>query len=795
MLGAFDMLFDGASDKYDQVRKLHHAYHNCKSFLRKMRREQDSDHCTECDDADQEPKLKELTRHRTRPRSGSYIRMRRPQPAEQSDSKDDCSTCAENNPSTGRYRGRRRSRHDHPHDRQSIRLPFRENRERAARFSFDSDYHGHRGRAASRSKDRHSHTRHELRGRRRSPALETAPRECDCPECSQSKSHRQSAERSQPCQKHHHQHHGKSNSLELDIEAYRHSHENPGCLKPIARPSRNQKERRASDCSCSECAKLARHTTRHSQKSCDFGDQETCTDHRYALGNQKEIHSVRSRRGESPKLRNSYGAVAQGAHQGAPSIILNVNQPSCKGEHPACKACNNHSNGCYVISNGERVPHNCRRPQTHAPDTEHTSRGASVHGHSQNGCRNFSGHSHHHHSDRSDRQPSGSFHCCSHAGDVTHNCGSEHRCNASGSNAGNCGNDTHHTQQATNESEWNKPVSHQSFTGGTGDKKSQGDWDQTKAEPQSWNVNDNSGSGNGGQGDWPPNDAAGDPGGVQGDSSWNHNGNPSWDNNNGSNQADPDWNGGNNPSWGTNNGGNQADSGWENGNNNAPNNSSWDSGNGDNQQSTSWDNNGNNGGDWQNENGNNQNNDQQDNWANSSNNNNNSNDNSWEIAKDASLNQDQLPQENQHEISNTGENNADVNSNNRKSTSSAAEVSQQPTRQIHWILPQPYRFAMPTQQPVLPPLVYHDPQNDEPPLYTVPEAVAQAESLSHQVQVGRAENYIHKLRVPHYLDTMEEPYAKFVFRYRVQGKSPVKLKPGYVLTCSRYNRKEIQCEG
>ncbi|KAK2878127.1 hypothetical protein FQN49_001126 [Arthroderma sp. PD_2] len=56
----------------------------------------------------------------------------------------------------------------------------------------------------------------------------------------------------------------------------------------------------------------------------------------------------------------------------------------------------------------------------------------------------------------------------------------------------------------------------------------------------------------------------------------------------------------------------------------------------------------------------------------------------------------------------------------------------------------------------------------EPPLYTVPDQVAQERSLSHQVQVGKSSTYSHKVQVPQYLDTMEEPYAKFVFKYRVK---------------------------
>ncbi|EFE34654.1 uncharacterized protein ARB_06417 [Trichophyton benhamiae CBS 112371] len=61
------------------------------------------------------------------------------------------------------------------------------------------------------------------------------------------------------------------------------------------------------------------------------------------------------------------------------------------------------------------------------------------------------------------------------------------------------------------------------------------------------------------------------------------------------------------------------------------------------------------------------------------------------------------------------------------------------------------------------------PEASEPPLYTVPEQVARERALSHQVQVGRSSRYSHKIKVPQYIDTMEEPYAKFIFRYRVKG--------------------------
>lgn len=59
--------------------------------------------------------------------------------------------------------------------------------------------------------------------------------------------------------------------------------------------------------------------------------------------------------------------------------------------------------------------------------------------------------------------------------------------------------------------------------------------------------------------------------------------------------------------------------------------------------------------------------------------------------------------------------------------------------------------------------------SDEPFLYTVPSYIAESRSLSHQVQLGCSAEYIHRTRRPTYVDTLDEPYAKFVFKYRVKG--------------------------
>jgi len=58
---------------------------------------------------------------------------------------------------------------------------------------------------------------------------------------------------------------------------------------------------------------------------------------------------------------------------------------------------------------------------------------------------------------------------------------------------------------------------------------------------------------------------------------------------------------------------------------------------------------------------------------------------------------------------------------------------------------------------------------DEDPLYSVPEEIATKKQTSHQVQPGPGAMYAHKVHSPRYMDSMEEPYAVFVFKYRSKG--------------------------
>ncbi|KAI5307344.1 hypothetical protein KEM56_006940 [Ascosphaera pollenicola] len=70
---------------------------------------------------------------------------------------------------------------------------------------------------------------------------------------------------------------------------------------------------------------------------------------------------------------------------------------------------------------------------------------------------------------------------------------------------------------------------------------------------------------------------------------------------------------------------------------------------------------------------------------------------------------------------------------------------------------------------------------NETPLYEVPASVAAGRALSHQVQPGQESSYVHRIQKPRYIDTLQQPYAKFVFHYRkadiIEKQFHVKLTP------------------
>lgn len=58
------------------------------------------------------------------------------------------------------------------------------------------------------------------------------------------------------------------------------------------------------------------------------------------------------------------------------------------------------------------------------------------------------------------------------------------------------------------------------------------------------------------------------------------------------------------------------------------------------------------------------------------------------------------------------------------------------------------------------------PEESEEPVYSIPAEVAQRNMMSHQVRPGRPAAYTHKKNKPKYMDTHENPYAVFCFKYR-----------------------------
>ena len=58
------------------------------------------------------------------------------------------------------------------------------------------------------------------------------------------------------------------------------------------------------------------------------------------------------------------------------------------------------------------------------------------------------------------------------------------------------------------------------------------------------------------------------------------------------------------------------------------------------------------------------------------------------------------------------------------------------------------------------------PRESEEPVYSIPVEVAQRNMMSHQVRPDRPAAYTHKRNKPKYMDTHENPYAVFLFKYR-----------------------------
>jgi hypothetical protein len=74
----------------------------------------------------------------------------------------------------------------------------------------------------------------------------------------------------------------------------------------------------------------------------------------------------------------------------------------------------------------------------------------------------------------------------------------------------------------------------------------------------------------------------------------------------------------------------------------------------------------------------------------------------------------------------------------------------------------------------------HPVVGEEPP-YDVPADMP----TTHQVKPGAGFMYAHKRRSPEYVDTLEEPYARFVFKYRTKGESIKSIESSFLLSHPR----------
>lgn len=209
--------------------------------------------------------------------------------------------------------------------------------------------------------------------------------------------------------------------------------------------------------------------------------------------------------------------------------------------------------------------------------------------------------------------------------------------------------------------------------------------------------------------------------------------------------------------------------------------------------------------DWNNTSNSNQNGANNDGWNNNSNDNNNVNsqDNNWEQGNDngnaGNSNNDDWVNNNDNNNNDNAANddwgNTNSNSNNNnnnsgdswgKNNNSAAQAN---TSGDNWIADgADNKAAQPAQESILekdiarnlygPHGPYYslrainldDPKPDaeEEPRFDVPKSIAAGRSSTKQVQPGPGYRYYKKSITPEYIDTLDNPYARFVFKYRTR---------------------------
>ena len=86
------------------------------------------------------------------------------------------------------------------------------------------------------------------------------------------------------------------------------------------------------------------------------------------------------------------------------------------------------------------------------------------------------------------------------------------------------------------------------------------------------------------------------------------------------------------------------------------------------------------------------------------------------------------------------------------------------------------------------------PDAGEEPPYDVPADIGS----THQVQPGEAYMYYHRRRSPEYLDSLEEPYARFIFKYRtrdqIEQETGIKIEQDPVAAMARMELQQLDKE-
>lgn len=211
--------------------------------------------------------------------------------------------------------------------------------------------------------------------------------------------------------------------------------------------------------------------------------------------------------------------------------------------------------------------------------------------------------------------------------------------------------------------------------------------------------------------------------------------------------------------WGNDNHNGSGDNGWDNnnnGNNNVNNGSSWnqdnDNGNGGNQGND----------DWNNTNNNDQNNGD-DSWGND--NNNMGDGNGWQNTDNPAGNGggNSWGNDNNATQANTSGNEYGVNGGEDSALQPAEEptLTTDITRNLYGPHGPYYSLrAINLDEP--------KPDAEEEPRFDVPKSIAIDRRSTKQVQPGPGYRYYKKSITPEYIDTLDSPYARFVFKYRTK---------------------------